>query len=123
METHFIEATNQLNWGKFMLGRFDSEWAARSALEDSKLLSGRGWTREHLLVLDLATGEGALFRVNQHGIAKEDLDKHRIWVCPLFQPFLEWLYVQPDLRFKALPSFIELEAPFAFRGYRREGGG
>ena len=66
MKTKIIEATNgPQNWGKFMLGRFDSEWARGSAAltDPYSLLSRVGWTDEHLLVLDLQTGEGAIFRI------------------------------------------------------------
>src|SRR5262245_60038740 len=99
METKFIEATNgPNNWGKFMLGRFTlDEWRIRSVIagdvESRGLLGGRGWTSNHVLVLDLQTGEGAMFR--PPGSVTADLnDKHQIWVCPLFEPFLEWLYKQ-----------------------------
>lgn len=40
-------------------------------------------------------------------------------VCPAFEPFLEWLYLQPDPM--RLPSRVELEVPFAFYGHRRGG--
>lgn len=123
MITHFIEATNgPCNWGKFMVARFTPEqWAARSFISAGEgLLRGRGWTPDHVLVLDLQTGEGAMLLPG--GCAAADLHKRRIWVCPLFEPFLEWLY-QQDLRDLAqLPAHIDLpEAPFELRGYRRAG--
>jgi len=122
MKTRLIEATsNGFNWGKFLLGRFDeSELSVRSAVNGSPLVSGRGWTADHLWVLDLQTGEGACFRPG--GYAKADLDKHAIWVCPLFEPFLAWLYEQ-DLRdLQALPAVVELpDADNALYGYRRPG--
>jgi hypothetical protein len=57
------------------------------------------------------------------GGLKYDLNKHQIWVCPLFEPFLEWLYKQPQLYdLTALPDHIDLaDAPFALAGYRRNG--
>lgn len=123
MKTKIIEATNgALNWGKFMLGRFDSEWALGSAAltDPYSLLSRVGWTDEHLLVLDLQTGEGAIFR--HGGLPRADLEKHRIWVCPLFEPFLVWLYQQDVADLDALPAHVDLpDAPFAFSGYRRPG--
>jgi hypothetical protein len=126
MKTKIIEATNgPQNWGKFMLGRFDAEWQYRSAVADTpygSLLRGVGWTGEHLLVLDLQTGEGAIFRAG--GCAPADLDKHRIWVCPLFEPFLTWLYTQDLADLDALPAHVDLpEAEFAWQGYRRPGPG
>lgn len=119
----FIEATNgPQNWGKFMVGRFDADdWAAASAVDPPRsLLAGRGWAREHILVLDLQTGEGAIFRPG--GLASHDLNKHAIWVCPLFEPFLTWLYKQDLTDLDALPAHIDLpDAEFQFSGYRRPG--
>lgn len=123
MKTKFIEATNgPRNWGKFMVARFElEEWLRASAIKGcGRLLMGRGWTKDHVLVLDLQTGEGAMFL--PRGKASYDLDKHRVWVCPLFEPFLNWLYEQ-DLRdLEALPSLVDLpEAEFQLSGYRRPG--
>jgi hypothetical protein len=74
-------------------------------------------------VLDLQTGEGVVLRPG--GNAKADLDEHRVWVCPMFEPFLVWLYKQPDPRkLYELPDVVtlgEAEAPSDLRGYRREG--
>lgn len=123
MIVRFIEVTNGVpaNWGKFMVARFDEdEWKHRSAVapHGATLLGGRGWTPAHVLVLDLQTGEGAIFLPG--GLAKADLDKHRIWVCPLFEPFLAWLYEQPDPL--ELPPHVDLpNAPFSMRGHRRQG--
>jgi len=131
--TKFIEVSNgPRNWGKFMLGRFDrEEWARESNLPDAdvratfthgkwSLLRQRGWTPAHVLVLDLETGEGGVFFPG--GSAKADLDKHRIWVCPMYEPFLEWLYGQDLNDLSALPGHVDLpNAPFAMAGYRREG--
>lgn len=148
MQTHVIEATNGINWGKFLLGRMDEEWKLRSGLFDvarestddvlgegaydevagpsyarpgtAPLLRQLGWSPNHLWVLDLQTGEGAYFRPG--GKASYDLNKHRIWVCPLFEPFLEWLYGQDLRELHALPTTVELaDAPFAMHGYRRDG--
>lgn len=109
MHIQIVEATNRgdvgggLNWGKFLVGRFTDEWSRASMLpglsEDLQiiarlpLLQQRGWGERHIMVFDLETGEGAVFR--HGGLAKADLHKHKIWVCPLFEPFLEWLYEQP----------------------------
>lgn len=132
MRTKVIEAVQSLekpaNWGKFLLGEPDAEWMRKSAVSTdspASLLSLIGWTPQHLWVLDLQTGEGAFFRPG--GSAQADLDeKHRIWVCPLFGPFLEWLYDRfrenPELDIDELPDVVELPgAPFAFAGYRRPG--
>lgn len=124
MKTKFIEATNgPRNHGKFLLARFDAdEWARRSEVDGRSLVGGRGWTPEHLLVLDLQTGEGAMFRPG--GLASYDLSERRVWVCPLFEPMLEWLYKQDTTDLAKLPDLVDLPAaPFAMRGYRRAGRG
>jgi hypothetical protein len=125
MQTRLIEATQGEggpNWGKFCVARFDSEWAQPSSvgIPDSSLLRRCGWGPGHLWVLDCQTGEGAFFKPG--GWAAADLNKHRIWVCPLFEPFLDWLYGQDLSDLDALPGVVELPgAPFALSGYRRPG--
>lgn len=126
MLTRIIEATNGFNWGKFLLARFDAqEWQKRSVISNSRspLLRELGWDPEHLWVLDLQTGEGAFLRVSRYGHAPSDLNrKHRIWVCPLYEPFLVWLYQQDTSDLEALPDQVELAgADSAFYGYRRPG--
>jgi hypothetical protein len=82
--TKFVEATNgPRNWGKFMVARFTAEeWSRRSVVDPERgLIAGRGWTTQHLLVWDLQTGEGAIFRPG--GSARYDLRKHQIWVSAL----------------------------------------
>ena len=124
MKTKFIEVTQDkergMNWGKFLLMRFDSEWEYKSMLDPGPLLPRLGWARHHLWVLDLQTGEGAFF--SPGGIASCDLQKHRVWVCPMYEPFLEWLYRQDLTDLDKLPGLVELpNAPGAIYGYRREG--
>jgi hypothetical protein len=122
MKVKFIEVTNgPQNWGKFMVAEFSyDDWQARSAIDNGPLIAGRGWTKDHKLVLDLQTGEGAIFKLG--GKAKADLDKHRVWVCPLFEPFLEWLYDKEFKDLNELPAHVDLpDAPFAMSGYRRKG--
>jgi hypothetical protein len=129
MRTKIIEGVQSLerpgNWGKFMLAVPDEEWARGSLVcPGGPLLSACGWGHEHVWVLDLQTGEGAFFRPG--GVAHADLEKHRIWVCVLFESFLEWLYAQyredPRLDIESLPDVVELPgAEFAFSGYRRPG--
>jgi hypothetical protein len=132
MIVKFIEVTNHgeglggINHGKFAVCRFEEhEWMKKSAISpEFPLLAGRGWTRDHVLVLDIQTGEGAIFKPG--GLAEYDLnEKHKIWVCPMYQPFLEWLYKQDLKDLSKLPSlvtFTEEQAPSAFSGYRRKGG-
>lgn len=125
MKTKFVEVTNgPRNHGKFMLAEFDTDdWNHPSAVAPGYyLLRGVcGWGQTNtILVLDLQTGEGALF--SHGGYAKADLDKHRVWVCPMFEPFLTWLYEQDVSDLDALPDHVDLpEAPFSMYGYRRPG--
>jgi hypothetical protein len=115
------------NWGKFLVGVPDEEWGWRSAVDnDRPLLRAIGWTPGFIWVHDLQTGEGCFVRPG--GSAHADLQKHRVWVCPLFEPWLEWLYDQlrghADIpaRLAGLPRVVDLpDAEFAFAGYRRPG--
>jgi hypothetical protein len=120
-----IEATNiehgGVNWGKFMLMQFDTEWSYRSVVADGlPLLRVTGWSRVHIWVADLQTGEGGFFYPK--GDAKADLDEHRLWVCPMFEPFLIWLYKQDLTDIGKLPALVQIEDPTsALAGYRRNG--
>jgi hypothetical protein len=132
MQTYLFEARHGPgagNWGKFLVGIPDeTEWSWRSAVDTSRsvpLLSAIGWTPEHIWVHDLQTGEGCFVRPG--GLAHADLQKHRVWCCPLFEYWLDWLYGEvrkvgiegiPDL-----PRVVDLpDAPFALAGHRRPGG-
>jgi len=99
----------------------NDEWKEHSVVGDvvRPLLTQCGWGPNHFWVLDLQTFEGAAFR--HGGYAKADLDKHRIWVCPLFEPFLTWFYAQDVTRLNELSQLVILDAPFAMAGYRRSG--
>src|SRR6266705_5234768 len=120
METKIIEVTNgEQNWGKFLLMRFTAtEWNMRSAVSGAGLLLWNiGWNKHQIWVLDLQTCEGAAFLPG--GCARADLDKHAVWVCPLYEPFLNWLYTQDLADLSLLPNLINLPgAPFAISGYR-----
>lgn len=124
MKTKIIEATNgPRNWGKFLVGKFDIEWKRRSEVATDltmPLLGAIGWSDRHIHVLDLQTGEGAVF--GPWGSASADLNKHKIWVCPLFEPFLIWLYEQSPIDLDKLPDHVDLpKAEFAMSGFRRKG--
>lgn len=125
MKTVFIEATDgrEFNWGKFAVCRFEQdEWTRRSAINTRarSLLMTIGQNPTDILVLDLQTCEGAVFTPG--GYAKADLNKHRVWVCPMFEPFLTWLYTQDLTDLDALPKVVNLgDVPTSMAGYRRSG--
>jgi hypothetical protein len=127
MQTAIVEVTQDrahgFNWGKFCIARFDTEWERRSALphnSSAPLLSQCGWGDDLLWVLDLQTGEGAYFRPGGNALA--DLWRHRIWVCPMFGPFLEWLYGQDLTDLSTLPAVVEIPGAVQdFRGRRYPG--
>jgi hypothetical protein len=76
----------------------------------------------NVLVIDLQTQEGATFVPG--GYVKSDLDKHAVWVCPMYEPFLCWLYQQDLTDLTRLPAKLDLpDAEFQLRGYRRPGKG
>lgn len=136
MKTFLFECVqkkdNPGNWGKFLVGLTDHEWAMQSQVDTlsqpRSILGARGWSPTDILVLDIETCEGAIF--SPSGFAPADLVKHRIWVCPLFEHFLTWLYAQLEPMdpagwvawFETVPKVVELpDAPFELRGYRRPG--
>lgn len=126
MKTRIIEASQDLaagaNYGKFLIAQFDREWEVPSVFGSRSIIGSQGWGLRHHLVLDLATGEGALFPVDPRSKALADLEKHRIWVCVLFPAFLEWLYTQAPLELDKLPATVELpHVPAAFAGKRYPG--
>lgn len=132
MKTYQFEATHGQvpgNWGKFAVGVPDEEWDWTSGVDEGRpLLDACGWDRgvPMVWVFDIQTGESCFIRIG--GSAHADLQRHRVWVCPLFEPWLEWLYDalrgHRDLnaRLAELPQVVEFpDAGFAFAGYRRVG--
>jgi len=123
MKTKVIEATDQINWGRFMVGVLDHEREAVSQV-DGMPVCGRRWDQRTIFVMDLVTGEGAMF--GPWGLAAADLQKHAIWVCPLFEPWLEWLYARHPFTLDELPAVVNLDPTVtakhnALSGYRRAG--
>lgn len=123
----FIEAVtagSNYNWGKFAVGWHTlDEKAYESHVDEGRsLLRAIGSSPDmDLWVLDLQTGEGVRLTPHPKASAYADLSKHKVWVCPLFEPFIEWLYRQDLSDVESLPSYVELEAPVANAGYRRPG--
>lgn len=117
MIVKFIEASDGTAHGKFMLARMDAELATRSGLpgyEDEPLMTvgGRRKFNSHsTLVVDLQTGRGAALALDPFSYTKLD-EGGRMWVCPMFRPFLKWLCLQGlgmgagDIT--ALPSYVEI---------------
>ncbi len=131
MRTKIIEAVQKKdapgNWGKFLVAAYDREWAHQSHVDIGRpLMKSMGYwpSSPFVWVLDMQTGEGAFLQLG--GSAHSDLKKHAIWVCPLFEPFLEWLYERyrelGRIDIDNLPTLVELpDAPFDTCGYRRSG--
>lgn len=127
MQTFAFEACQSLerpgNWGKFMVAVPDDQewsWPSEVCPGMAPLLQQCGWSRRHIWACDLQTGEGAFFL--HGGYARADLERHRIWVCLLFEAWLGWLYRQDLSKFAELPRVVELpDAEFGFYGYRRPG--
>jgi hypothetical protein len=120
MVTHFIEASDGMMHGKFMLGRLDSaELGVRSALPGSEedplmRVGGRRRLNERsTLIVDLQTGNGAAFFIGG-GLWIADLNRTGpIHVCPMFPPFLKWLYEQkvpdfPATAIEQLPRYVRI---------------
>lgn len=137
MLTRFIEATNidhgGINWGKFLVAKFDSaDWNVHAVEADGLLLEvlpgKESWNRDtSVIVFDLQTGEGARFDLRTEPAMQ--LDKHRVWVCPMFAPFLDWLFKEIQSRppglgrfdITTLPAVAKFAAPSALAGHRRQG--
>jgi hypothetical protein len=122
MKTYLFETHGSINWGKFLVGEFDEEWEWPSAAfpVERSVLYSCGIPHGMVWILDLQTCEGAYFRPG--GSAHADLEKHRIWVCPMFEPWLEWFYEQDMSDIGKLPRVLHLpDADAALYGYRRPG--
>ena len=127
MKTRIIEATQGLNWGKFLLAIFDTEMGYASRMSGMRLLPSIGWDVRHFWMLDLQTCEGAAFAPTGYG--KADLEKHAVLVCPLYEPTLNALRrIAAEnggrLDLNALPDVLHLlpeDAPFEMYGHRRPG--
>ena len=131
MISTIVEVTNGFNWGKFMVAMFDDGERAYESKVDPprKLLRANGWHPDVRWILDLQTGEGALFGpALLPGRHAYDLEKHKIWVCPMYECFLGWFYAHPEHHadIRTLPPLLELTdaetmKASAMYGYRRPG--
>jgi hypothetical protein len=125
MKSKIIEVCQPqpINWGKFMLAQFDyNETSYVSAVTNSPLLVEIGYGGDiatWLWVFDLQTGEGAIFPVLNRGSIRHDLDKHKIQVCFLYEPLLEWLYQNYDGDIDKIPGYLEIDAPKGLQDHHR----
>lgn len=117
MITHFLETTDGIAHGKFLLGRLDaSEAQVKSALpmlEGQSMWRNAGGARkfrpEHTLILDLQTGEGAGWGLSDRYHCLQRLEELRAWVCPMYRPTVLWLCERATLPFAELPRYVEID--------------
>ena len=132
MEQVFVEVSDEANWAKILLMKFGSEdLLVRSKVSGDFLLKSvdnnrrvkTGTNAEKVFVLDLQTEEGAFFFPRKEGNAKDDLESHEIWVCPLYLPFLIWLYANMPKELKEIPKLVEFpkSTHVHYQGWRRPG--
>jgi hypothetical protein len=98
------------NWGQFMVLVPDGvEWTWHSHITNSMTpaLEEFGWTPGHVIVMDLRTGEAAMYLPGD-GEAAKAMTEHRIFTSPQFKYFLEWLYEQDVAHLYQQPNVIEL---------------
>lgn len=138
METRFVEAGQGIseqtsaNWGKFLVARYSgrelTEPTQFPMCEGQTVVDLRGPGDRHVWVLDLVTGEGVRFDWTTVRNAAAALQRHQVWVCPMFEPLVEWLVTHIRAAGTAwwdtLPRCVLLpDAPFALSGHRRPGPG
>jgi hypothetical protein len=62
-----------------------------------------------LWVLDLQAGEGGASKPGGRGsVDLSESGKQQIWVCPMFEPFLEWFYRRDLNDSDKLPALVNL---------------
>lgn len=126
MYTRFVEVTDGLAYGKFLVCRFDihdlqTNTAMPEAAPGTRLLtySGRRRFNDHsTLVVDLQRGTAAAWPLNGPvAMADDYLHAHlkglEKLVCPLYLTFVRWLYDQGHWGMGAgsvgdIPRYIDL---------------
>lgn len=104
-----VEEVNKTLWGKFMIGVFDDEWGRSTMVEDyghQNLLQRLGWVREHILIVDLSVGHGAIFHIKSYPVGQ--VAEKGIYFCPMMTAFVLWLSAQDLSDLDALPDVVEL---------------
>ena len=118
MKSRIIEVEDfpPVFWGSFLVITFDEEWERKVMVSDPEtqrfsLLAAHGWTREHLLVVDLGIGRGAMFHTRVDPRSQiAAIDFH---FSPFFLCFLDWLWAQDLSDLDALPEHIVLDGPLS----------
>jgi len=124
MRLYLFEASSgwAKNYGTFAVGRLGSEELRQESAyyPGSSALGQRKYDERKLWAMDMVTCEGAAFDPKADLVSQ--LERHQIWVCVLYEPFLRWLG-QQDLRdLSILPRKVDLpDVPPALVGYRRTG--
>jgi hypothetical protein len=132
VKSKFLEVTNKANWAKLQLLQWEpSDLARPSLVQKGKVLLNavqvrRGDAADPLtavFVRDLQTQEGCEFYPSPEADCKTQLDMHRVWVCPLFYPFVSWLFANYQGDVTSLPDLVELadSKKQEYQGYRRPG--
>lgn len=121
MKTKIIEAQEPTHswWGKFLVGQFENEWNRLSDMfqgekiqSNTPLLSLLGWSKRHIVVVDLSIGHGTILYPNPNASPVHDLEKRGIYFCPLMVPFLEWFYEEAwDKELEDLPDLVQVRTP------------
>lgn len=117
MITHFIEASDGMLHGKFLLLRFDlNETRVNSALrgyesESIFRISGRRkWQPGMTFMADLQTGEGcAWFMDDPFAWTKLRAGGEHagLWICPMYTRTLKWLLKEDTTDITKLPRYVE----------------
>jgi hypothetical protein len=126
MLTRFVEVTDGIAYGKFLVSRLDAhELATPSAMpeapEGQRLMSysGRRRFNDHsTLVVDLQRGTAFAWplqggRIGMEHFLRSHLEGMAELVCPLYLPFVRWLHEDGTWSMGAgnlddIPSYIEL---------------
>jgi hypothetical protein len=116
--TKIIEGSDGGAYGKWLVGQLDEHERSRKTSLPGYEGNASIWTFAGarrfgadpgaVFVLDLQTGQGAVFNPTTSSSPDYDLDQANIWVCPLFRDFFRWLYTQDLADVTQLPNFIDL---------------
>lgn len=102
MITRFVEVTDGWMYGKFLVCRMDAEeLATPSEMPDARhgerllVHGGRRRFNDHsTLVIDLQLGTAAAWPLQGLMEAYESEHLWHLHVCPMYRPFVRWLYEQ-----------------------------